>query len=148
MWCPPDLVLLGKTGRTRRAADLRTRSKRLESPLGGVRERPNRTVSKTVVPHGHRGFKSHLLRSRAKEARRIRGECDEDNSGRARPPAGSVWSSRDRKGVNGGTRTFDIRKTAARPGQEGPGEGQGRGSPDAARGQSGRGRRGERRPDR
>ena len=30
---------------------------------GGVRERPNRTVSKTVVPHGHRGFKSHLLRS-------------------------------------------------------------------------------------
>jgi hypothetical protein len=30
---------------------------------GGVRERPNRTVSKTVVPHGYRGFKSHLLRS-------------------------------------------------------------------------------------
>src|SRR5438270_6569162 len=30
---------------------------------GGVRERPNRTVSKTVVSFGHRGFKSHPLRS-------------------------------------------------------------------------------------
>ena len=29
---------------------------------GGMRERPNRTVSKTVVSYGHRGFKSHSLR--------------------------------------------------------------------------------------
>ncbi len=29
---------------------------------GGMRERPNRTVSKTVVSFGHRGFKSHSLR--------------------------------------------------------------------------------------
>jgi hypothetical protein len=29
---------------------------------GGMRERPNRTVSKTVVSIGHRGFKSHSLR--------------------------------------------------------------------------------------
>jgi hypothetical protein len=29
-----------------------------------MRERPNRTVSKTVVSFGHRGFKSHSLRHR------------------------------------------------------------------------------------
>ena len=29
-----------------------------------MRERPNRTVSKTVVSIGHRGFKSHSLRRR------------------------------------------------------------------------------------
>ena len=30
---------------------------------GGMRERPNRTVSKTVVGPAHRGFESHSLRS-------------------------------------------------------------------------------------
>ena len=29
-----------------------------------MREWPNRTVSKTVVPHGYRGFESHSLRHR------------------------------------------------------------------------------------
>ena len=42
---------------------------------GGMRERPNRTVSKTVVSLWHRGFKSHSLRhpdrTRAPE-RRVR----------------------------------------------------------------------------
>jgi hypothetical protein len=33
------------------------------SRLGGMRERPNRTVSKTVVGLAHRGFKSHSLRA-------------------------------------------------------------------------------------
>jgi hypothetical protein len=35
---------------------------------GGMRERPNRTVSKTVVSIGHRGFKSHSLRPPKVEA--------------------------------------------------------------------------------
>ena len=30
-----------------------------------MREWPNRTVSKTVVPSGYRGFESHSLRSHA-----------------------------------------------------------------------------------
>ena len=36
-----------------------------------MREWPNRTVSKTVVPHGYRGFESHSLRHRVETARRI-----------------------------------------------------------------------------
>ena len=98
--------------------NLSRRSQRLGSPPGGVRERPNRTVSKTVVPHGHRGFKSHLLRSGPQgppHGRMRRTQA----AGAVSPPCQYLVVPGGRKGANRGTRTFDIRKITARPGQEG-----------------------------
>ncbi len=146
-WCTrrrmrrtPDLVFCGPTQRSSVWRILWSRSERLGSPLGGVRERPNRTVSKTVVPHGHRGFKSHLLRSGPQ------GPAAWANAARTAARRWScrvsTWSSPGgRKGVNRGTRTFDIRKTAARPGQEGKGQGED-GRPHGAQGRQGRRGRG------
>ncbi len=136
---------LSPAGRNRPPAEVphQVRATRISS--GGVRERPNRTVSKTVVPHGYRGFKSHLLRSgpRGPPHRRMRQEQRQGDR-----PAGSSWSSPGgRKGVNDGTRTFDIRKTAARPGQEGTGQGQDGRPPLTPRGQGG-GQRANRRTPR
>src|ERR1700722_17609289 len=85
-----------------------------------MREWPNRTVSKTVVPHGYRGFESHSLRHRADKARRI---PDESLHGRTGVLPAAPGRRYDRKGVNHGTRTLDIWKIATRPGQEGPGKG-------------------------
>ena len=120
-----------------RRASLRTRSERLGSPRGGVRERPNRTVSKTVVPHGHRGFKSHLLRSGHKAPPHGRMRQEQRQGGDARPSVPGRPPN-GRKGVNRGTRTFDIRKTAARPGKEGQGQGEDGRPPGTAGGQGGR----------
>ena len=101
---------------------------------GGMREWPNRTVSKTVVPHGYRGFESHSLRHRVEPARRI---PDESLYGRAGVLPAAPGRRYDRKGVNHGTRTLDIRQAAARPGQEGPGPGKDGRSAVPPRGQGG-----------
>ena len=61
-----------------------------------MREWPNRTVSKTVVPHGYRGFESHSLRHRVESARRI---PDESLHGRTGVLSATPGRRYDRKGV-------------------------------------------------
>ena len=59
----PDLVLRADDAPRSPLHEVPDQVRATSISPGGVRERPNRTVSKTVVPHGYRGFKSHLLRS-------------------------------------------------------------------------------------
>src|SRR5271168_3807814 len=60
----------------------------------------------------------------AAEAHRT-GRVRQEQQRQGRRLAGRTWPLPcGRKGVNRGTRTFDIRKITARPGQEGPGQGE------------------------
>ena len=126
---------VARAGRQRALPSLRTRSERVGFPpeecesgrigrsrkplclMGTVGSNP------TSSARGRRGPPHGRVRQEQRQGGRL---------------AGSTWSlPGGRKGVNRGTRTFDIREIAARPGQEGQGQGEDGRPPLAARGQGG-----------
>ena len=119
---PPDLVLRAGGAPGSPSSRFRTRSERLasrpeecESGRIGRSRKPlclMGTVGSnpTSSARGRRGPPHRRVRQEHRQGRRL---------------AGRTWPlPSGRKGVNRGTRTFDIWKIAARPGQEGPGQGQ------------------------
>ena len=68
---------------------------------GGMRERPNRTVSKTVVPSGYRGFESHSLRRPPRHAVAAA-------SGPGERSAMTLTETKARPGRESGTEHVDV----------------------------------------